>query len=321
MSIQDEDRVRLLSDAERAAMADDDYDPEEDNRAALAEIGRGSLDEEDDDDVGGGEAAAPAPAPAAPAEGEAPAPAPAPAPAAAPAPAPATDESVDGEPDDDAAPDPAPAPQGYTVDLPKDYDDQVKANRAAIAEVRKKFDDGELDAAERDAQMEKLEDERDELRDIKTRAKVSAEMREQAGRDAWVNTINTFIADVAKAPELGIIDYKKDAAKQADLDTFVKALGNAPGNENKPMRWFLEEAHKRVVALHGIPTTKKAPANPKRKPDASEVPTNLADVPGGGGDADPVGDEFAELDKLEGLEYERALGALSAEKREKYLRS
>ncbi|MGY8590917.1 hypothetical protein QRO08_10050 [Paracidovorax citrulli] len=46
--------------------------------------------------------------------------------------------------------------------------------------------------------------------------------------------------------------------------------------------------------------------------------TNLADLPGGGGDADPVGDEFAELDKLTGLDYERELGRLSSEKRERY---
>ncbi|MDH0423492.1 hypothetical protein N7405_29345, partial [Delftia tsuruhatensis] len=88
----------------------------------------------------------------------------------------------------------------------------------------------------------------------------------------------------------------------------------------KPMRWFLEEGHRRVVALHGIATTKK-PADVRRKPDASAVVTNLADVPGGAGDADPVSDEFAELDKLTGLDYERALGRLSEDKRAQYLRS
>jgi len=96
----------------------------------------------------------------------------------------------------------------------------------------------------------------------------------------------------------------------------VRALGAAPGNEHKPMRWFLEEGHRRVVALHGIATTKK-PADVQRKPDASAVVTNLADVPGGAGDADPVSDEFAEL---EGLAYERALAAMSEEKRDRYNR-
>ena len=114
------------------------------------------------------------------------------------------------------------------------------------------------------------------------------------------------------------MDYRKDLEKQADLDTFVKALAAVPANVDKPSRWFLEEAHKRVVALHGIPTSKKPADNGKRKADASEVVTNLADVPGGVGDTDPIGDEFAELDKLVGPEYERELAKLSPEKREQY---
>ncbi|GAA6119564.1 hypothetical protein Acidovoranil_16670 [Acidovorax sp. FG27] len=78
------------------------------------------------------------------------------------------------------------------------------------------------------------------------------------------------MADAAVKPELGIVDYTKDTAKQADLDAFVRALAAAPGNESKPSRWFLEEAHKRVVALHVIPTTKAAPADVKRNPSDEE---------------------------------------------------
>ena len=154
---------------------------------------------------------------------------------------------------------------------------------------------------------------------MKTRATMSAEMQAQSAQQAWNSTINGFLEDAAKNPALGIVDYRQDKAKQADLDAFVRALGAAPGNEDKPMRWFLEEGHRRVVALHGVATTKK-PADVQRKPDASAVVTNLADVPGGAGDADPVSDEFAELDKLTGLDYERALAGMSEEKRERYNR-
>ena len=145
-------------------------------------------------------------------------------------------------------------------------------------------------------------------------------MREQSAQEAWTGTINGFMDDAAKNGEMGMVDYRKDEAKQRDLDAMVRALAAAPGNENKPMRWFLEEGHRRVVALHGIATTKK-PADLHRRPDASAVVTSLADVPGGAGDADPVSDEFAELDKLEGLDYERALGRLSEDKRAQYLRA
>lgn len=302
----EDDRMRLLSDAERAAMEGDDYDPEEDNAAAQAEIGRGKLDEEEGVDEPGREAAAsdgPADRKVAQEEG-------------APADEPSKDET---EP---AAPAAAPAPQGYTVDLPQDYDDQVKANRDAVRALRQKFADGDMDQGEYDSQLDELQERRDELRDMKTRATVSAEMRQQAERDTWINTIHAFMAEAAINPELGQVDYRKDAAKQADLDVFVKALGNAPENAERPMHWFLDEAHKRVLALHGISAARKPAAQvAQRQPDAAAIVTTLAGVPGGAGDADPVSDEFAELDKLTGLDYERALGLLSLEKRERYLRA
>ena len=318
MSVSDEDRQRILSPQEQAAMNTDDYDPDEDNAAALAEIGRGTIAA--DDDAADDPAGKPAPGTEAPAGADDPAKATAaPPPAATPAAAPAAaQEPAAATP----APAPAAAPQAapaYAAELPADYEDQVKANKTAMADLRKKLDDGELDRAEYDSQLDALQDKRDDLRDMKTRATMAAEMRQQSEQAAWQSAISTFMADAGKTPEMGIVDYLKDKAKQADLDTFVRALANAPENADKPYRWFLDEAHKRVVALHGIPTTKK-PADPERRPDATAVVQNLAEVPGGAGDADPVANEFAEIDKLEGLDYERALRAMPADKRERYLR-
>lgn len=133
----------------------------------------------------------------------------------------------------------------------------MKANKDAVAAARAKFNEGELEQAELDAELDRLQDERDQLRDMKTRATVSAEMQQQSTHQAWTATINGFFEEAAKSAELGIVDYRKDAAKQADLDAMVRALGAAPGNEHKSMRWFLEKGHRRVVALHGIATTKK----------------------------------------------------------------
>ncbi len=323
---KDDDRLRLLSDAERAAMEDDDYNPDEDNAAAMREIGRGELD---DDDEGGegeqgdekGRAAAPAPAPA-PAQAAAPSPAPAPAAApadaATPAAAPAPAEDATATTGTKPAPAPAPHPT-YKAELPADYEDKVAANKAALTDLRTKFDNGEVDAAEYHSKLDELQEQRADLREAKTRAQVASEMQEQAEAGAWLSAINTFVADAATKAELGLVDYAKDHAKASDLDGFIKALASSPENAAKPHRWFLEEGHKRVVALHGIATGKTA-APAQRKPDASAVVTNLADVPGGGGDADPSGDEFSDLDKLSGLEYERALAGLSLEKRERYLR-
>lgn len=321
----DDDRLRLLSDAERAAMDElEDYDPEAENAAALAALGRDALKPDEDeggDDDAGSPKDKPAPStPTDPTDGTTAPAAPAAHPAAAPAAAP-TEPTDATQPADAPAPNPQAAqqPSGYRAELPADYDAQVKANKDAVAAARAKFNEGEMEQGELDAELDRLQDERDQLRDMKTRATVSAEMQQQSTHQAWTATINGFFEEAAQSAELGIVDYRKDAAKQADLDAMVRALGAAPGNEHKPMRWFLEEGHRRVVALHGIATTKK-PADVRRKPDASAVVTNLADVPGGAGDADPVSNEFAELDKLQGLDYERALARLSDEARDRYSR-
>ena len=319
MSISDEDRARLLSPEEIEATADDDYDADEDNAAALAEIGRGKIDEDeqdydDDSDKNVEKGAKPenVEVDKDKDDGEKPD-----------AGAKKDDEPGDAEKEEATAPAPAPAAaqSAYKSELPADYDEQIKANRSARTDLRKKLNEGEIDADEFDAKLTELEDQRDELSRQKTRAEIAAEMQAQAQQNEWSNTINSFIGDAASKPELGFVDYRKDLEKQADLDTFVKALAAVPANVDKPSRWFLEEAHKRVVALHGIPTSKKPADNGKRKADASEVVTNLADVPGGAGDADPVSDRFAELDKLTGPDYERALAKLTAEERHQYMMS
>ncbi|QIL69523.1 hypothetical protein G7048_03520 [Diaphorobacter sp. HDW4B] len=314
MSISDEDRERLLSPEEIEAMADDDYDADEDNAAALAEIGRGKIDEDEQDDDDDSDKEIEKGAKSEKTEvdkddGK-----------ASDVDAEKDDEPGDAEKADTAAPAPAPAAaqSAYKSELPADYDEQIKANRSARTDLRKKLNEGEIDADEFDAKLTELEDQRDELSRQKTRAEIATEMQAQAQQNEWSNTINSFIGDAASKPELGIVDYRKDLEKQADLDTFVKALAAVPANADKPSRWFLEEAHKRVVALHSIPTSKKPADSGKRKVDASEVVTTLADVPGGVGDTDPIGDEFAELDKLIGPEYERELAKLSPEKRLQY---
>ena len=43
-------------------------------------------------------------------------------------------------------------------------------------------------------------------------------------------------------------DYRKDAAKAEDLDGFVRMLANKQENADKPMDWFLAEAHKRAAS-------------------------------------------------------------------------
>lgn len=208
----------------------------------------------------------------------------------------------------------------YTAPLPSDYDDQIKALKDADAALRQKFKDGEIDIDERDAGLSELAEKREGLVIQRAKAEIAHEMTEQGAQQQWENTVNTFLTNAAK--EDGGIDYRKDEAKQSDLDQFVKLLANKAENADKPMQWFLQEAHKRVKALHGVaPEPKRETieeAVARRKPPVSAAPKNLSQVPGSDGPGDVDG-EFADIEALDGLEYEAALAKLTPAQRTKFL--
>jgi hypothetical protein len=56
----------------------------------------------------------------------------------------------------------------------------------------------------------------------------------------------------------------------------------------------------------------------KRKAAHPDIPKTLANVPSAEANEDG-GDEFAWLDKLKGMDYERALSKLSENERERYM--
>jgi len=305
--------MSLLDDAELAALKDDD-----DDKDALSKIA-GEADPEDDDgddeDDESTEGANPDATAAA-------APAAAPAAAAAPAPAPAPAETA-------AAPaPPADDVESLVVPLPADFDAKVDANAAAIKALREKNRSGEISAEEYDEQFDKLDEERQALRTLRSDHESSVRAENHRAQTEWRRTIRSQFA-VAKADG---IDYETDGEKREDLDGFVKALGARKEHADKPMSWFLQEAHRRVMALHGKVAAAPPAATPaapavdpkkaaadKRKAPVDAVPQTLGALPTGDNAGVEVDDEFAELDKLEGEEYEEALMRKPAAWREKYM--
>ncbi len=318
--------MSTLTDEERAAMEDE---LSEDEKAALAAVAAAAKDDDDDgdDEPADPPAAAPAPAAAAPAA----APAEAPAPAAAPAPAPADAVAAAPAPAVAAEAAPAPRPRAETVyhaELPADYDDRVKKLAEDRKDLSAKFEAGEITVQEYTAKSEELAEQRDELNALRVKADISRESRAQSQRQQWLNAVESFVEEVRAA---GGVDYSTDKARNHDLDGFVRALAQNPANEDKEMGWFLREAHKRVLALHGeaaapapSPASAPAPAAPAaskpaaRTPPVAAAPATLAHVPGGDAPSD-TGDEFADLDSLDGDKLEAALSRMSADKRARYL--
>lgn len=319
--------MSTLTDEERAAMADELSEHE---KAALAAVAAAAKDDDDDaDGTASAPAAAPAPAAATPAPAPAAAPAEAPAVAAAPAEAPAAQAPAA------ASPEPAPAPRPretvYHAELPPDYEARVEKlanDRKALGD---KLEAGEITMQEYTAKNDALLEERDELNALRVKADISNESREQSQRQQWVNAVEGFFQEVRAS---GGTDYATDKARNHDLDGFVRALAQNPANEDKDMGWFLREAHRRVQALHGdvaaSPSPAPAAATPAaapapaaaapatRTPPVAAAPTTLAHVPGGDHPGD-TGDEFAELDSLDGDKLEAKLARMTPDQRSRYL--
>ena len=299
MSTLDADALATLTPEEREAIEGSEHS--EADLEALKKVA-GESDASDDDD-GDQDDADDGDDDAAPIEGK-----------TAPAEAAAEDDTEDEAPARQAVP-------RYEAQLPSDYDDQIKALKDRDAELRQKFKDGEIDIDERDAGLAELSEQRERLLVARAKAEISQEMTQQTAAQQWQNTVNTFLARVAK--EEGGFDYRKDTAKAEDLDGFVKMLANKQENADKPMEWFLQEAHKRVQALHGVaPAPKRETvedAKVKRKPPVDAAPKTLAQVPGSDGPGD-VDDQFADVTALDGWELEQAIARMTPAQREKFAR-
>lgn len=301
----DKDLLDTLTPEERAAIEDQEFSPEElAAMKGIAEDGDPKGDDNGDEDP--------------PTEAK-----PEVKPPVAADPAEKTPESADPAPDQASESVVAPT---YNAQLPDDYDEQVAALKSETRTLAEKFKAGELEFDDYQTQLDQLNERRDQLAEIRLKASISEEMKEQTQEQLWHSAVNKFVTTTARVEG---IDYAKDAEKQADLDSFVKTLASNPKNGDKTFDWFLTEAHKRVKALHGItdkkddpgdpPKKDDPPAKPTRKPPIESVPKTLAHVPGSDGPGD-VGGEFADLDALEGMELEQALAKLSPAQRDRYLK-
>lgn len=316
----DKDVFSTLTPEEQAAIKDHEYTPAE--LAAMKSIADEAGEGGDDagDDAGGADEVLDANGN--PVQGE--------AKADTPAPAAAAGESA--TPAEGAAQEPAPVPQAqaapvFVATLPEDYEARVSAMNDKTTALAQQFKDGEIDLDTFIAKNAELQTEREDLTLLRAKAEISKDMNAQSVENAWRTTINTFFSAVKTS---GGTDYLANEARRNDLDMFVKALGGDEANADKPMDWFLAEAHRRVQALHGAPAPTPTPtptpakdpvaeARQRRTPNMETAPKSLAQVPGADGPGD-VGSEFAHLDALEGDALESAIARMSPAQREKYAR-
>ena len=214
-----------------------------------------------------------------------------------------------------------PAASYQAAVLPADFQEQISATHTAQSDLLQRFQEGDLEVSEYVAELSKITEQRDALMAAKIKAEISHEMEEQASAREWQQAVHRFLDRVAKSEQ---VDYRTDAARARDLDTFVKVLANDPENAQQSSEWFLQEAHKLVNARRGgtvtATTDDPRPRPAPRKPDLKAVPKTLAHVPGSDGPGD-VSDEFGNVDALDGLDLESAIARMTPAQREKYARA
>lgn len=203
----------------------------------------------------------------------------------------------------------------YKSELPEGYDEQVKALADEKAEIRRQFREGDIDFDEYDAKQAELADKQLALEKSAIKAEISQEIEQQSAASQWEAAVNRNLNSFKDQ-----IDYRSDDGKLADLDNFVKALAAKPENNDKSMDWFMSEAHKRVLALHDIAAPSGSPKDkPNRKSPLDKAPQTLANVAGSDG-PDDLQQEFQEVARLDGDDFENAIASLTPAQRERLSR-
>lgn len=201
------------------------------------------------------------------------------------------------------------------ADAPAGAEERLAAIAAEKTALIEKFDGGELTTKEYTEALEKLSDERDELRWGLRKNQLSVELTEQQKLDAWFSEVHNFATENPVLQSSPIIWNA--------FDEVVKRVGSDPATANLPDREGLELAFTILKAelgalVGGTPAviTPAAAAPAERK-----VPPTLAHIPAAA--IDPVADaRFESLDRLSSTDpekYEETFAKMSPAEQQRYL--
>lgn len=226
------------------------------------------------------------------------------------------DEGVDAEDAaDDALEDEAEAVSDFvprqSVDAVENFEAKMVEIKEAKAELREQLNNGDIDLDQYEAKKDEIADVETALRIKQAAAENAARQNEHLDAERWKWEQEQFFGDKRNA-------MYKDKIVMAALNAAVIDLANDPKHANQKGTFFLNEADKIVRERFnmGNPQSKDG-GKQERRPDLSKIPKTLSNLPAAASDNDDGG-EFAHLDKLSGMDLERALAKLSPEQAERY---
>lgn len=203
----------------------------------------------------------------------------------------------------------------FKAHVPEGLAEKITDLDTRTTELLEKFKAGDIELPDFMAQKSEIDNERLQLTLAAKQAEWAQSQNEDARAQRWKWEQERFFAQ----EKAGIY---KDPIIMAALNASVKQLAVDPAYAKKPHSFFLEEADRQIRQRFNMGAAADAGGGKTKpvakQPDLSNVPKTLANLPAA--EMSETGsDEFAYLDKLDGIALEQALRKLTPDQEARYL--
>ncbi len=243
------------------------------------------------------------------------------------------EEEVVEEPVEEEKPAPEPAPEKPVAfatefkapgveNLEQVLNELDAAFDATTDELAKKYEAGELTFQEYRKQERAFTRDyntrRNQLEQAQLAADIASQHSKQSADALWQYEQKVFFTDNK--------EFKSDPILLGALNAKLQEMYKDPANDGREGLELLREAGAAIRERFNMTPAKEtkvaevtaiAEAKAKREAKPKEVPKTLASLPAA--DTNDDSGEFAYMDKLVGLDYEKAISKMSAEQRERFM--
>lgn len=210
----------------------------------------------------------------------------------------------------------------FRAKAPENADEILGALAAEEESLVQKFEDGDITAREYREAINKVNDQRDEIKWATREAGLASKMQQQAEENAWIKEVEDFMTTTA-------VNITKSRAAMIAFDEMVKKVTADPENAKLSNRAQLDKAfrlYNEDMAAAGFnaqtqkPAAKSEPAPAPAQKAQRFVPPTLARVPAS--DIETVdGSKFTSLDRLAVMDpvaYEAAVAKMTEAERAQF---
>ena len=210
--------------------------------------------------------------------------------------------------------------------IPDDYEKQLSDVNEAVVALDNELAEGNIDYAAHAKENRELTTKLSDLSAMKREAEFVAGNNEHMADQHWNWEVERFVEEN---------EQFKNPVVYGALRGALEELYGDEDNSGKSYRWFLREAASGVQDAFNLDATKLPVDEGKKDEEVTRTeqiqkehkdkpqdppPKTLANVPAAGMEEEST-DEFAQIDKLEGMDLEAALAKMPKAKADQYLDS